>query len=305
MNDEWLEGPVETPASLTAPGKAFFCDYMSYMTFIQEVHEIAKSADQSSRAILDIVSHLRPTAVPKDVIMQKTDGPYTGTLSIYRHLIAEFVWCKGVDNFLTYIAQLLGLVFRTCPDTLKSQRQERLDNILQFKTIDELVDYLAEKRVLSLSYQGMGNLQADLLKELGFDLFPDLERLKRAVLIIEDRNLITHNRNVVNNLYIQRTGADWVKPGVIQKQGLPCTQRCMRFLANAAVDIDSRAVAKFGLPVKHLNEECRTCINKTHRTVPSLGRCDSQKIAAVIAAEQGCSSAEEHEGPGRSGDSSS
>lgn len=297
MEDDWLEGPIDTPAQLTQPCRAFFCDYMSYMTFIEELFDIAKSADKSSKTLLDIISSLRPADSREDPVPWEQGGPYLRLLSIYRHVIAELVWCRGVDNFLTYIAELWGLVFRARPETLKSQRQERLDNILQFKSIDELVDHLAEKRVQALSYQGMRELRGTLLKELGFDLFPRPDRLRRAVLIIEDRNLITHNRGVVNNLYIQRTGADWVKPGAVQKPGLRCTQRCMRFLANAAVDIDVRAVAKFDLPAQQLTDECRECITKTHGTVPGVGECGTRINVQMIASDRGAPSGKEEGGP--------
>jgi len=270
-NDEWLETPVATAHEWSDPCKQFFCDYLGYMSFVDTIFNTAKAADTSTHTLLGVMRKIVPAAAAAGTSAPtEASDTYTSLLKIYSTLLAQMVWCRGVDNFLTYVAQLLGLIFRTRPETLKSSKQESLEIILGFSSIDELVAYLAEKRVYDLAFRGMRELQGTLLRELGFDLFPVQERLNRAVLIIEDRNLIVHNRCVINETYIRRTQADLATVGAMNIPGLLCAQRCMRFLAHAAVDIDGRAVAKFKLPGKPVSEECAGCVRKANDGIRSL-----------------------------------
>lgn len=277
-NDEWLETPAELKDSFTQSCKAFCCDYARYMTFVDAVFGIARTADTCSQGLAVMLS-----ALPRDMdkVAELATAAKKGigadlTLKVYANLIAEMLWCRGVDNFLTYVSQLLGLVFRTRPETLKSSKTETLEIILEFRSMEELVNHLADKRVYDLAFRGMRKLRAALLRELDFDLFPVGERLDRAILIIEDRNLIVHNRNVINEVYVRRTGADWARAGAKQGVGLLCAQRCMRFLAHAVVDIDGRAIEKFRLPVESVTDECTGCIKTANAGIPSIG-CDSKK----------------------------
>jgi hypothetical protein len=250
------------------------------MTFVDTVFRIARTADMSSQWLTAIISALpdhKNDLAKLSAAVRNGIGADT-IVGVYADMIAEMLWCRGVDNFLTYVAHLLGLLFRTRPETLKSSRSETLETILEFQSINELVNYLADKRVYDLTFRGMRDLRAALLRELGYDLFPVEERLERAVLIIEDRNLIAHNRNVVNELYLRRTGAKWAKIGAKHTVGLVCTQRCMRFLAHAVLDIDARAVDKFQLPSDSITDECRRCVTDASTSVPTIG-CGSIKAS--------------------------
>jgi hypothetical protein len=276
--DEWLETPAEMSGNITVACKLFFCDYARYMTFVDSVFQIARKADRSSQGLAIVLAAL-PVDEEKtsELAAAARDGIGSDRLlDIYANLIAEMLWCRGVDNFLTYVAQLLGLIFRTRPETLRSSKTETLQTILEFKSMDELVNHLAEKKVYDLTFRGMRDLRDALLRELSFDLFPVAERLDRAVLIIEDRNLVVHNRNIINAIYIRRTSAEWAKVGGRQTVGLVCAQRCMRFLAHAAIDIDARALQKFGLPSEPVNGECKKCITTANAGVPSTD-CGTKK----------------------------
>jgi len=280
-NDEWLESPAAPKDHFTQSCKVFFCDYARYMTFVDTVFKIARMADMSSQGLTAILSVLPDTEKEGAKRLSTTAEKGIGAdrmLNVYANLIAEMLWCRGVDNFLTYVAQLLGLIFRTRPETLKSSKTETLETILEFRSLEELVNHLADKRVYDLTFCGMRDLRAALLKELNFDLFPVGDRLDRAILIIEDRNLIAHNRKVMNEVYVRRTGAEWAKIGAQQVHGLVCAQRCMRFLAHAVVDIDNRAVEKFRLPADSVTDECRGCVTNASASVPAVG-CGSKKCS--------------------------
>jgi hypothetical protein len=159
----------------------------------------------------------------------------------------EMMLVRGTDNFLTYLSELLALVFTSRPETLKSAETVRLEDILKHATMDDLVKRLAERRVERLSYQGMKDLQKDLAEKLNFEIFPSPEPLSRAVRIIEIRNLFVHNRGIVNRTFQARTGDSPLAIGSLFELRPHPLISDLDFLAHFVLDIDKRASVKFGL----------------------------------------------------------
>jgi hypothetical protein len=165
----------------------------------------------------------------------------------FARFVCEMMAVRGTDNFLTYLSELLALIFTSRPETLRSAETVRLDEILQHKTMDDLVKRLAERRVERLSYQGMKDLQKDLSEKLSFEIFTSSETLARAVQIIEVRNLLVHNRGIVNATFQTRTGTSARAIGGVLEMRPRSVVDDLDFLAKSVVDIDERAAQKFAL----------------------------------------------------------
>jgi hypothetical protein len=175
--------------------------------------------------------------------------PRAGEANIKRfaRFVCEMMLVRGTDNFLAYVSELLALVFTSRPETLKSAETVKLEEILQHPTMDDLVKRLAERRVERLSYQGMKDLQKDLAEKLNFEIFPSPEPFSRAVRIIEIRNLLVHNRGVVNRTFQTRTDDSSLAIGSLFELRPRSVVSDLDFLAKSVLDIDERAASKFGL----------------------------------------------------------
>lgn len=169
-------------------------------------------------------------------------------LVAFGDLVFEMTLTRSVDNYLSYVSEVLGLVFHTRPETLRSREQVRLDFVLQHSSMDDLVEALAERRVERLSYQGMDALAKDVEETLGFSLFPSSTDLGTAVKAVETRNLIVHNRAVANRRYLSRMPDAAVKLGERVRLEPEDVSGTMRFLDAAVVDTEQRAVEKWALP---------------------------------------------------------
>ena len=84
-------------------------------------------------------------------------------------------------------------------------------------------------------------------EKLNFDLFPSSEILSRAVRVIEVRNLIVHNRGIVNRTFQVRTGDSAVELGKALQLAPLAVMSDSDFLAKSVIDIDARAASKFDL----------------------------------------------------------
>jgi hypothetical protein len=65
----------------------------------------------------------------------------------FQSVLSELVPTRQVDTYLSFWNDILALVTRTKPETLRSGGQERVDIILQFATMEELAGALMEKKI--------------------------------------------------------------------------------------------------------------------------------------------------------------
>jgi hypothetical protein len=86
-----------------------------------------------------------------------------------------------------------------------------------------------------------------LTKKLDFQILDSSEPFSRAVRIIEVRNLLVHNRGIVNRIFHSRTGDSSLEIGSLIKLTPRSMISDLDFLAKSVLDIDERAPLKFSL----------------------------------------------------------
>ena len=122
---------------------------------------------------------------------------------------------------------------------------------MEHATRDELLAAIAERRMQELAYKGMNDLSRDIRKRpFRFDLFRTNEDLKRAIQIIEFRNVVVHNRSEVNNVLVSRLPDLGLKVGERLHLEYDQLWRDILFLASSVKNIDQRAVPRWDLPVR-------------------------------------------------------
>ncbi len=168
-------------------------------------------------------------------------------IGFHDSLIAEMLASRQVDNFLTYVVQLLALVFTARPELLRSQEQVRVDFVLNHPDKESLVRALIERRVDRLAYLGMRDLDEDLQERLGFSLFAASDDREKAVHLIEIRNVIVHNRGIVSKIAASRCSSmapELGKPVDLTSDKLSDHRA---FFVKLVREIDERAIKKFGI----------------------------------------------------------
>jgi hypothetical protein len=175
----------------------------------------------------------------------------TRTLSAFYGLMTEMALCRAVDNYIIYLTELLSLVFRAHPESLRSGEEVRLDLVLRHATRASLIKSLIERKVNQLSYQGMRDLAQYLSKRLNFELFQEQDALERAILLVEMRNAIVHNRGIVNETFVRRVAPSLVPHGKQLRFSVNDLRNHVEFLAQSVADIEHRARDKFGISLPH------------------------------------------------------
>ncbi|MGW1031632.1 hypothetical protein ACWD4Z_05500 [Streptomyces antibioticus] len=159
----------------------------------------------------------------------------------------EMAQARSVDNFLTYISDILTQAIITRPDLLKTQEQVTLEEVLSHSSLEEFVRWAAERRVNQLSFKGLPEIAEYVEKRLGMKLHSsddDWTSLKESVAV---RNLTVHRRGVVDErfLWIFKTatvkaGERFPIPIELLASTMKCTMRVVR-------DFDERVAQKFDI----------------------------------------------------------
>jgi hypothetical protein len=247
VGDESQDDPFpalqNAPTQRTDPLDRFVTASQETVGFVLFTTEMAARIDEMQRIAREALEKLdssRDTEAERPGVTER--------LRRFRLVVLEMLLTRGVDNYLTYLAELLAVVFRTRPEMLRSAETIRLDFALRHSTMDELIESLTERRVERLAYLGMRDLADDLRTAAGFDLFSDESSLARAMRVVETRNLIVHNRGVVNRRYASRSRDAPEAIGERIQLSFDAVMSDLAFLSDAAYSTDSGAIAKWGIP---------------------------------------------------------
>ena len=227
---------------LTVAGVNFFRSHLKLIHFIGFVDGLAKRNDKIWETLDELLSDgTEENSFPI--------GQSQRELGQFRRLMAEVVLSRAIDSYLTYVSELLSLVFKERPETMRSKEQIPLDFILRFDSMEELQEAVAERRVERLAYRGMGELAGWVKETLGFALIPDRDQLKLVERLVEQRNLLVHHRGVIDHRYVRKVGSSDGAVGEMLKvkEG---AKHAVTALAEVAGEADQRAAVKWGLERK-------------------------------------------------------
>lgn len=165
-------------------------------------------------------------------------------------ILFEACFTRVVDRALTYVAGSLHAVFRKHPASAQVKEKVDITFVSGFASIDELVEAMLERRVHELSYRSLIDLDEYFQTTLKFSLFSSGssdEQRKRAVRLVAERNLLVHNRGIVNRVFLERTHGSSLRVGDRIQYDAEAVFRELRFLLDWVCDLDIRLIEKFGL----------------------------------------------------------
>ena len=177
-------------------------------------------------------------------------------MDIHGPVLDEMLFCRGVNSFLTYLADLMTLIYEKYPKKLPSNRQTTYGFCIEHHMAGDLISALAEETVIGLTHQNFDALAKYFKENLDLILFKENIESEKAALSVDIRNIITHNRGIVNRFFIQRNprfAADLRKRVVLSKDE---SREMLANVGYCARQFDLRAIRKFGLEtIEPLPEE--------------------------------------------------
>jgi hypothetical protein len=191
-------------------------------------------------------SHGDPTKFPKPGDPPPTESA-VAQMGVHSEVLGEMLFCRGVNSFLTYLADLMTLIYEKYPKKLPSNKQTTYRFCVEHHIAGDLISALAEETVIDLTHQSLDALEKYFNKNLDLELFTKDAHLANAALCVDIRNVITHNRGTVNRFFIQRNpqfADDLGKRVVLSEQE---RREMLGTLGCCARQLDVRAIKKLGL----------------------------------------------------------
>ncbi len=193
---------------------------------------------------------------PED--LAKTDpGPRTRALRKSKQELLEMFLCRAVDSFQVYVVDIIREVLTRKPEILSGRRQEiSLGQILSFDSIEAFVQDVIESKVTSLSYEGFAELEG-WCSDRGIPLVVPHGSRRDVVELIATRNLIVHNRGVVDARYLNAAGDSQFTVGNKRRIKTDEYHEALDLLNRIVAATDGAVAAKFGIPQLGVQSELR------------------------------------------------
>jgi hypothetical protein len=159
-------------------------------------------------------------------------------------LVDRLLFAAAIDTFQTYLSDLLLEIITKHPRCLSS-KQIKAQWIFEEPDIDSLKRRLLEKHVVDLGYRNVPDLIDEIKENFGLDIAQGWLGALRLSVLFQIRNLITHNRGVINTIFQFRVHSHKSRIGTPVRVPTPLVVG--RYLMRKAQWIDGAACTKFDL----------------------------------------------------------
>lgn len=169
--------------------------------------------------------------------------------SNHRQLVNELMLSRAVETFDLYVLNILREIFTSKPEILKSDKKVDASTLIELRTPEEIIFYLAENQISELGYKPLTELRKWIADRTGLDLFISEDIFDIVLFATEVRNLIAHNDCMTNDVIMQRLGEMYSEleisdtgKVIISDEWL---RKCCYALDGVVFDFDERVCAKF------------------------------------------------------------
>ena len=185
----------------TEPLYIFIERYVRIIDFFMMTADMAATVDDMRSQALDALADINPEKYKKKKESTK-DRVMFERLQQFAAYQSEIITIRSVDNFYCYISDILQHAMSKRPEMLKSREMVSLEDILNFSRNSDLVKFLVDRKINELSYGGIDKLQEFIKNRIGLKITSNKKQLQLLKIGIELRNIYTHNRGKVNDLFI-------------------------------------------------------------------------------------------------------
>jgi len=156
---------------------------------------------------------------------------------------SEMTFCRAVDLFSIFLDDLLLFVLKSQPQSLKSNEKLTTEEVLSCASMSEAIDVVAQRKVREISYKSIKDRMAYFDEKLGFNLELTSAHIKDIVLLYECRNLLVHNRGIVNSVFKKKVAECTLQEGDSIEVDTELCSTSVQCLSNAVKAID-RTITK-------------------------------------------------------------
>lgn len=186
----------------------FLWDYYNVLDLFFFTVHLAQTSDKAQTAINKALRAVAPSEAEKKKYEDGDISKNFEKLADFSFLHSKNIVNNIVDSFLWYLSTIIQESMKRRPELIKSGETVKIEEVFEYKSRRELVNYLIDRRINSLSYGGMKAIESFVQESLGIDVFHDEEQRTLMKIFIEVRNINAHNRGRANRLFMKRVNHD-------------------------------------------------------------------------------------------------
>jgi len=169
----------------------------------------------------------------------------------FSHIIAEIYLSRMVDQFHSYVVDMLRVHFREHPEQLtpRVKRGKPREVAGRGSKAPDNVDYYAMIQADKQLEDGFTKIVEFLEKTVGLDVKANADLLKEADTAISIRNIIIHNRGRMNERFLNRLNDENGSVDLPLILGQSQSNYYISKILDGAVLIDDNFVSKYGIEI--------------------------------------------------------
>lgn len=213
-------------------------------TLTQKLEQFATSATEAKSnfiehylSVLKIIDDLKTILFP--------NSPDEPTANQEGKILSRILFSSAADNFESYLSDLLYEIYLANPNTLKSNEQVAVKDVLECADIREFIDSWAKRKLAKLERGSVKGFIKEN-KQIRDLAVIDAQHQHELEKILQVRHLYTHKNGIVDDKFLKYFPEQF---GLHQEHQLSAQGMIASFdvLATTVDRIDSAAIAKYRL----------------------------------------------------------
>lgn len=160
-------------------------------------------------------------------------------------ILSRILFSSFVDNFETYLSDLLYEIFLANPSTLKSNQQVTIEEVLNCADLQEFVKYWSKQKLSKLQKGSVKGFIKDnkQINDLGILDETNQNEIEK---ILQIRHLYSHRNGIIDEKFLQYYSGQFL---VNTEHKLSINEICdkLEYLSGIINQIDNAAITKYNL----------------------------------------------------------
>jgi hypothetical protein len=202
--EQWFYDPKDTHTCTNAFYR-FIVDYDKVIGLFMFTITTAAKMDEMQAVAAHALADLEERA--KKPVAQFNKEVAFKRVKEYSRILSRDLIVAMANNFQCYLSEILQEVMKKKHEILRSKEQITTEEALQFNRVQDLRAFIADRKINELSYGGLRVVQDFISERLGVEMFATNQQRALLSILVELRNIHTHNRGIVNQLFLNRISA--------------------------------------------------------------------------------------------------
>ena len=160
-------------------------------------------------------------------------------------VLSRILFSSIVDNFETYLSDLLFEIYLAKPETLKSEQTVKVEDVLNCADIQEFITYWAKQKIGKLQKGSVKGFITENKQIRDLRIIDDAKQ-EEIEKILQIRHLYSHRNGIVDDKFIKFFPSGFIV-NTEHQLSIDDILDKIEYLAQIVNDLDKKAIGKFSL----------------------------------------------------------